>query len=155
MIRYLALAVACLPFASCAPTSEEVDEAVEQPFVFSSFIEPTFAVVVVDENGAALPGVAVSIEDVYMSGLDDDSARGPSVYLRGLTNPQGIFSGSCRMPSVDRVDVVVHDDTGRSGPWTNTALQAELDVYAPSSRQTVVVAAGTTTLNVTLVEEAL
>lgn len=154
MMRYLTLALLCAPFFSCAPTSEDVggEQPVNQPFVFSSFIEPTFSVTVVDENGAALPGVAVSVEDVYMSGLDDDSSRGHSVYLRGLTNSQGVFSGACRMPTVDSVDVVVHDDSGRTGPWTDTALRDQLEFYAPSSRQTVVVAAGTTSLNVVLVE---
>jgi len=158
MMRYLTLALLCSPFLSCAPTSEDVgggiDAPVDQPFVFSSFIEPTFTVTVVDENGAALPGVAVSIEDVYMASLDDDSARGHSVYLRGLTNSQGVYVGTCRMPEVDSIDVVVHDDAGRTGPWTDTVLQAQLEFHAPSSRQTLVITAGNTDLNVTLTEES-
>jgi hypothetical protein len=126
--------------AGCAPTSES-DGGGSSQFTFSSFDQTTFAITAVDENGAPLQGAAVTVENVYSSTLDDDTAEGHRVYLRGVTNASGVMTGTVRLPNtVARFDVVVQY-AGRTGPWTDTALQAELGYFAPSSRQTRDIAA--------------
>ena len=154
MKRLIIMAAACLPFVACAPTSETEGGTVDQPFVFSSFIDTSVVVTVVDENGAPLAGVSVSVEDVYQSSLDDDSAQGHSVYMRGLTDSNGIYTATARLPeSISSVDIVVHDDAGRTGPWTDTALRDELGFYGPSSRQTRALDVVSINLNVALAED--
>lgn len=148
------MVVVGLSLPACAPTSEDEPTSVDQPFVFSSFIDASVVVTVVDENGAPLRGVSVSIEDVYQSNLDDDSPQGHSVYMRGITDANGIYSSTARLPeTISVVDIVVHDDAGRAGPWTNTALRDELGFYGPSSRLTRSLDAASIKLNVTLVED--
>jgi len=120
---------------ACSPTSESGGGG-GSDFSFSSYDQTTFSVTAVDENGAPLQGVAVTVENVYSSALDDDSTDGHRVYLRGVTNAAGLMTGTVRLPSsVNQIDVVAHI-AGRRGPWTDTALQAELGYFAPSSRQT-------------------
>jgi hypothetical protein len=155
-MRLITFCLACSSFVGCAPTSDGGASSADQAFAFSSFVEPSFAITVVDQDGAPLSGVTVSVEDVYQPDLSDDSSRGHSVYLRGLSDANGVFRGVARLPeTVAQVDVVVHDDSGRSGPWSDSLLRDELGVYAPSSRQTRSVAATELTLRVVLAEESL
>ena len=130
--------LAALALCACAPTSE--DEGASAAFVLSTFAEPSFTITVVDGDGVPLSGVSVSIEDVWLE-IDHESTRGHSVYLNGVTNSSGVFSGTARLPDrVSAVDVIVHDDAGRTGPWTEVAVRDSLGYFAPSSRQTVAVA---------------
>ena len=157
MMRSGTTAALGLALAACAPTSEtDGGGDVGRPFVFSSFSEPNFTVTAVDENGLPLAGVSVSVEDVYVSGLDDDSERGHNVYLRGLTDADGRFSGTARLPEgIDDVDLVLHDDAGRTGPWTDTALRDALGFHGPSSRQTRSIASGEVVVSVVLEADPL
>lgn len=154
MKRWMSLLAVSLALPACAPTSEDESTTVDQPFVFSSFIDTSVVVTVVDENGAPLQGVSVSVEDVYQSNLDDDSTQGHSVYMRGITDANGIYTSTARLPeTISAVDIVVHDDAGRAGPWTDTALRDQLGFYGPSSRQTRSLDSVSLNLNVTLVED--
>ena len=156
MSRLIFSLVACSPFVACAPTSEGGTSTADQPFVFSSFSEPTFAVTVVGQDGMPLVGVSVSVEDVYQPARTDDSAQAHHVYLRGLTDTNGVLAGSARLPNTtSQVDVVVHDDAGRLGPWTDATLRVAHGFHAPSSRQTLPVGNGNVRLVVTLQEESL
>jgi len=158
MMRTGTTAALCLALAACAPTSETDGGggSVDQPFVFSSFAEPTFSVTVLDDSGNPLQGVSVSVEDVYAAGLDDDSAQGHNVYLRGVSDANGRFSGSARLPeTILSVDIVVHDDAGRTGPWTDTAMRDALGYHGPSSRQTRSVTSGNIVMTVNLAEDPL
>lgn len=141
-----------MALAACAPTTEAVGDGGGEAFVFSSLIERSFAITVVDGDGMPLPGISISVEDVYESDRNDESASAHSVYLRGLTNADGAFRASARMPSLARVDVVVHDDSGRAGPWTNEQLRDQLGYFAPSSRQEVSISNGDVHLFVALAE---
>ena len=158
MMRKGTMAALCLALASCAPTSESEGGggSVEQPFVFSSFAEPSFTVKAVDESGQPLQGLSVSVEDVYLMSLDDDSPRGHNVYLRGLTDASGRFTATARLPEgIDAVDIVMHDDAGRIGPWTDADLRDALGYHGPSSRLTRAAASGNVAVSVMLEADPL
>jgi len=152
MRRFFNLTGLAMALVACEPTSEVMGAGGGEAFVFSSLIERSFAIRVVDVDGVALPGVSVSIEDVYEQGRNDGSAREHCVYLSGLTDADGLFHGTARLPSLEFVDVIVHDDFGRLGPWTDAELRDHLGYFAPSSRQQVSMLAGDVELFVTLTE---
>ena len=156
-MRDISVVCVCAVLAACAPTGKgDEGGGGSTPFVFSSFLEPAFEVRVTDPSGNPLAGVSVTVEDVHQPDLRDDSARGHAVYLRGLTDGEGLFSGTAKLPrGVEFVDVVVHDDAGKTGPWTDSGLRAEQGDFAPSSRQTRAVGVDRVAMVVELVEEVL
>lgn len=157
-MRDISVVCVCAVLAACAPTGkgDEGGGGSAIPFVFSSFLEPAFEVRVTDPGGNPLAGVSVTVEDVHQVDLTDDSARGHAVYLRGLTDDDGLFSGTAKLPrGVESVDVVVHDDAGRTGPWTDSALRDAQGDFAPSSRQTRAVGSAGIEMVVALAEDVL
>ena len=123
--------VAALPLAGCAPVATGGDGGGQPDFLFATLLEREFTITVVDVDGTALAGMAVVVEDVFDPTLSDDTENGHRVYLSGVTDPQGRLSGVLRVPAQVRdIDVVVHDDAGRSGPWTDTALRTDLGDFA-------------------------
>lgn len=109
----------------------------DAPFGYSSMIDQEVVIEVRDSFGDPIPFVRVLLADPLDMPSKESKLESRIVgreFVVGLTNSEGRFSGTARIPSnCPEVDVVLHR-AGFKGPYADEALRAFAGPFAASSR---------------------